>query len=264
MNTLQQPGVSALGIEGGQEQTVTLYDMPGCLVKRYPDSTVVKIGTRVTLDELAALELAAQCNVPVPRVYEAREGPPGQGSYIRMDFIHGETLNLVWPKMTDREKDGICQQLREILESMRSITSKSGLIGSCSGGAARDCRQYTVYSDGPYKDEATFNSSFYFDLVKTVPEPIRSALFQQIRHDHRIVFSHGDLAQHNIIVKDGRITGLLDWEYAGWYPEHWDYLKFFDRFCVHKDWKNRAKDIFPQTYDRELAYHQAILRWQRP
>jgi aminoglycoside phosphotransferase (APT) family kinase protein len=108
--------------------------------------------------------------------------------------------------MTVEEKDGICRQLREILERMRSIPWKTGLIGSCLGGVARDCRQYTEYSDRPYEDEATFNSSFYFDLVKTVPDQIRTALFQQIRHDHRIVFSHGDLAQHNILVEDGRIT----------------------------------------------------------
>jgi aminoglycoside phosphotransferase (APT) family kinase protein len=231
--------------------------MPGCLVKRYPDSTVVKIGRRITLEEPPALELAAQYNILVPRVYEARDGPPGEGAYIRMSFIRGEKLNLVWPSMTVEEKDGICRQLREMLERMRSIPWETGLIGSCSGGAARDCRQYTEYSDGPYEDEATFNSSFYFDLVKTVPDPIRTALFQQIRHDHRIVFSHGDLAQHNILVEDGRITGLIDWEYAGWYPEHWDYLKFFERHCEHRDWKNRAKDIFPQAYDNELAYHQS-------
>jgi hypothetical protein len=60
--------------------------MPGCLVKRYPDSTVVKIGKRITLDEPSALELAAQYNILVPRVYEAREGPPGEGAYIRMGF----------------------------------------------------------------------------------------------------------------------------------------------------------------------------------
>ncbi|KAF1962901.1 hypothetical protein CC80DRAFT_499209 [Byssothecium circinans] len=122
--------------------------------------------------------------------------------------------------MTAEEKDSVCQQLQEVLTKMRSMPWEAGLIGSCSGRSARDCRKYTDYSDGPYKGEATFNLSFYFDLVKTTPAPIRSALFQQLRSDHRVVFSHGDLAQQNILVKDSRITGLLDWEYAGWYPEH--------------------------------------------
>ncbi|KAF1935871.1 kinase-like protein [Clathrospora elynae] len=241
---------------------VVIHQISGCNVTLLADSTVIKAGRWVTLDEPPALALAAKHGLPVPRLYDVGQVPSGE-NYIRMNFIEGEKLDVVWPGMTAEEKDSICRQLREVLTTMRSIPSENGLIGSCSGGNVRDTRQYTQYTGGPYKDEATFNSEFYFDLVKTTPVPIRTALFQQIRSDHRIVFSHGDLAQHNILVKDGRIT-LVDWDTAGWYPEHWDYLKFFERSCKHEDWKNRAKDIFPQIYDNELAYHQAIIRWQRP
>ncbi|TFY63573.1 hypothetical protein EVJ58_g3183 [Rhodofomes roseus] len=40
---------------------------------------------------------------------------------------------------------------------------------------------------------------------------------------HTVVLSHGDLAPHNILVMDGHITGVIDWEAAGWYPEYWEY-----------------------------------------
>jgi aminoglycoside phosphotransferase len=243
---------------------VILNQTSACRVLLYPDSTVIKIGKRVTLDESSAMKVAAELGLPVPRVHEAGTGSVDGEIFIRMDFMPGERLDSVWPTMTEEEKKGICGQLRGILTSMRSLSRGTALIGSCLGGAARDCRLYTDYRDGPYHDEETFNSSFYFDLVKTIPVPIRTALFQQLRNNHRIVFSHGDLAQHNILVKNGRITALLDWEYAGWYPEHWDYLKFFDRPCRSRDWKDRAGEIFPQLYNNELAYHQAIIRWQRP
>jgi aminoglycoside phosphotransferase (APT) family kinase protein len=223
---------------------------------------VFKRGRRVNIDERPALELAAQYGLPVPRVYDA--GESNGEAFIQMDFVEGDRLDLVWPNITEDERRSICQQLRESLTTMRSIPHSSGLIGSCSGGKAQDDRQYTHYSGGPFTDEATFNSSFYFDLLKSTPNQIRTALYQQIRHDHRIVFSHGALAQHNILVKDGRITGLLDWENAGWYPEHWDYIKFFERPCKHRDWKNYAEDIFPELYNDELAHHQAIVRWQNP
>jgi aminoglycoside phosphotransferase (APT) family kinase protein len=241
---------------------ITLHDMPGCLVTRQSDGAVIKRGRRVNIDEQAALALATQYNLPVPRVYGAGEknGEP----FIRMSFIEGEGLDSVWPRMTVEEKHSICQQLREILTTMRSIPCTTGSIGSCSNGKAHDVRQYSSYDGGPYADEAAFNTELYFDLGDTVPLPIRTALQKQIRSNHRIVFTHGDLAQHNILVKDGQITGLIDWETAGWYPEHWDYIKFFERPCKHRDWKDSAKDIFPQVYDDELAYHQAIIRWQRP
>ncbi|KAH7412157.1 kinase-like domain-containing protein [Phaeosphaeria sp. MPI-PUGE-AT-0046c] len=241
---------------------VTLHEMSGCLVTKRADGMVFKRGRRIHHDERPALELAAQYGLPVPRVYDS--GEIDGEIFIQMDFIEGERLDRIWPRLTAEEKSSICQQLRGILTIMRSIPHESGLIGSCSGGKARDDRQYTDYSGGPFTDEATFNSSFYFDLVRTTPIPIRTALYQQTRSDHRIVFSHCDLSQHNIMVKDGQITGLLDWENAGWYPEHWEYIKFFDRPCEHNDWMDNAKDIFPEIYDNELAHHQAIVRWQRP
>lgn len=40
---------------------------------------------------------------------------------------------------------------------------------------------------------------------------------------HRIVFTHGDLAHHNILVEDGHVTGFIDWEAAGWYPNYWEF-----------------------------------------
>ncbi|CAI6342013.1 unnamed protein product [Periconia digitata] len=238
--------------------------MPGCTVTRYPDSTVIKKGRRVTPHERPALELAAQLNLPVPRVHETQvEASPGE-HLIRMDFIPGSPLDEIWPTVTTEEKDSICVQLRNMLTAMRAAPWETGVIGSCSGGAARDLRTYTDYTDGPYNDEAAFNESFYLDLLKGTPRLVRSALLQQLRDDHRIVFSHGDIVQHNILVENGKVTGLIDWEYAGWYPEHWDYIKFFDRPCKHRDWRDRADMIFPETYGRELAWHQGILRWQRP
>jgi aminoglycoside phosphotransferase (APT) family kinase protein len=235
--------------------------MPGCLVTRQLDGTVIKRGSRVQIDERSALELAAQHGLPVPHVYDAGEN--NGEAFIHMSFILGERLDLVWPSMTSEEKNNTCRQLRQILTTMRSIPSTTGVIGSCSGGQALDRRRFGPYSGGPYPDEATFNSSLYFDLVATTPAPIRAALYKQIRSDRRIVFSHGDLAQHNILVKDGRITGLIDWEYAGWYPEHWEYIKFFEGPCK-QGWRDCAEDIFPEVYEDELAYHQAILRWQNP
>jgi aminoglycoside phosphotransferase len=42
---------------------------------------------------------------------------------------------------------------------------------------------------------------------------------------HRIVFTHGDLKAHNILVNDhdGYLSGFLDWESRGWYPEYWEF-----------------------------------------
>ena len=38
------------------------------------------------------------------------------------------------------------------------------------------------------------------------------------------VFTHADIAPRNIMVDaQYRITGIIDWEAAGWYPDYWGY-----------------------------------------
>jgi hypothetical protein len=61
-----------------------------------------------------------------------------------------------------------------------------------------------------------------------------------LKTGHEIVLTHGDLHPRNIMVSimpndlsDKSeatpgvfiVTGLLDWEMCGWYPEYWEYVK---------------------------------------
>jgi aminoglycoside phosphotransferase (APT) family kinase protein len=231
-------------------------------VKLHPDDTVVKSGRRIHLEEKDALDLAAELNIPAPRVHEASTAPDGIVS-IRMDFIEGESLEELWPTMSEEERQDICRQLREILVAMQSAKSNTGVIGSCKGGQFRECRRMGEYTGGPYQDEAGFNK-YIANVISTTPTDIRDALHSQLRTDHRIVFAHGDLSQHNILIKDMKISGLIDWEYGGWFPEYWDYVKFFEISSKNRDWREYAKYIFPRTYFEELAVYQGILRWGSP
>ena len=43
-------------------------------------------------------------------------------------------------------------------------------------------------------------------------------------HEHEIKFTHGDLHFSNIMINDGHISGIIDWEFAGWYPIYWEYI----------------------------------------
>lgn len=240
---------------------IILHELAGRSVKRL-NNIATKSGRGIHLDEFDALNLATQLRLPVPCPHEALRISDDEVS-IRMDFVEGRNLDDVWPNMSNDEKHEICSQLRDVLKAMRSAQPSTGVIGSCSGGIVRDCRRLSDYTGGPFPEEESFNS-FILNLVKATLTAIREALEQRLRSDHCIVFTHGDLTQHNIIVKDNKITGLVDWEYAGCHPEYWEYIKFFDRHTRNRDWKDYAKDIFPQTYDDELVLFQAISRWQLP
>lgn len=102
-------------------------------------------------------------------------------------------------------------------------------------------------------------------LLPNTPPALRGAFSRRLRTSHRIVFTHGDLAPRNIIVRDGKIVGLLDWEDAEWYPEYWEYVKFFQHVGADvRDWWRFADDIFPETYADELVDYIALSKWQWP
>ncbi|OBT89384.1 hypothetical protein VE02_01412 [Pseudogymnoascus sp. 03VT05] len=256
---LPQPSKEFLAQKDGSRGTFLLHDFYGCSVTLHPDDTVVKSGKKVHLDEKHALDLAAELNIPAPRVHEASTASDEVVS-IRMDYIEGESLEVLWPSMPEEDRLDICKQLRDILTTMQSAQSKTGIIGSCGGGLVRECRRMGEHTGGPFQNAKDFNN-FIANLSETTPTDIRNALHSQLRTDHRIVFAHGDLSQHNILIKDMKITGLIDWEFSGWYPEYWEYVKFFDFKPKNRDWREYAKYIFPRVYYDQLVAVQAISRW---
>lgn len=73
------------------------------------------------------------------------------------------------------------------------------------------------------------------------------------RHE-QIIFTHGDLVPRNIMVRNGGIVSILDWEMAGFYPEYWEYVKghFFTDY-EHPWMKERTLDQVLTPYPVELG-----------
>ncbi|KAL5351504.1 hypothetical protein ACLOAV_003363 [Pseudogymnoascus australis] len=259
---LPQPSKEFLARKDGSREIFLIHDFYGCNVKLYPNHTVVKSGTKIHLDEKDALDLAAELNIPAPRVHEASIASDGVVN-IRMDSVEGENLEDLWPSMPEEDRQDICRQLRVILTTMQSVKSRAGVIGSCNGGPFRECRRMGEYKGGPFHNEAGFNN-YVTKLIGTTPTEVNNALRSQLRTDHRIVFAHGDLSQHNIIIKDMKISGIIDREFAGWFPEYWEYVKFFEVQAKNKDWREYAKYIFSCAYYDQLATYLGILRWGVP
>ncbi|UPK94961.1 hypothetical protein LCI18_005896 [Fusarium solani-melongenae] len=215
---------------------VVLHNMLNRKVVLYPDNTVVKSGKRIAMGEADALRVAALAGIPVPAVHDTHTTPDGQ-------------------------KRDIARQLRVIVDKMRYVVPPQGLISACDGREIRDTRVHFTYHSPPCHDEKAFNEFLLSGLYEDTPSLVREALSRRLRTNHHVVFTHCDLTPRNILVQDGKIQGLVDWEDSGWYPEYWEYVKFFQR-TADKDWKQYAEDIFPELYHDELVEFMAISKWQ--
>ncbi|EGD87049.1 hypothetical protein H112_05570 [Trichophyton rubrum D6] len=68
------------------------------------------------------------------------------------------------------------------------------------------------------------------------------------------VFTHGDLRPDNITVEPSddyqfRVTGLLDWEYSGFYPEYYELIRSTNGLSpsVDNDWYLSYLSVFTRT-----------------
>lgn len=74
---------------------------------------------------------------------------------------------------------------------------------------------------------------------------------------HSIRFTHGDLRPQNIMVRAGSITGILDWELSGWYPEYWEFAKALYVWRWQSDWVDYLMRAL-EPYFTEHAVHSFL------
>jgi thiamine kinase-like enzyme len=74
---------------------------------------------------------------------------------------------------------------------------------------------------GPFPSEDDFNATLIDAYCTTFEGHTKPYITDMVAaHKHKIVFTHADFRPDNIMIKDGHVTGIIDWEMSGWYPEH--------------------------------------------
>ncbi|WPB05444.1 uncharacterized protein RHO25_010096 [Cercospora beticola] len=234
---------------------------------RLNHNIVIKTGSKARLLEAETMKLlASQTSIPVPRVYDSYIQPDGCGVLI-MEHIEGQTLSQAWPHYDQAQKQSITAQLKHYLDELRSITSTtiSGSIDKTEPCLdeffAHDDLQY-----GPYNDP----SAFIEGLVHTLRQRGDNSWTQMVARllrsmrSEKIVLTHNNLTPSNIIVRDGMVVGILDWEMCGFYPDYWEFVKAY----LFADWngmwvKEKLPDRILTPRLAELSYlmHARSVVW---
>lgn len=110
---------------------------------------------------------------------------------------------------------------------------------------------------GPFESEESFNKILAKAYQAKLPKGhVENFVFGMLSEKkHRIVFTHGDLCQRNIMVNEkGDVTGIVDWEFSGWYPEYWEFAKALRGWQWQNDWSDYLSWILEPFYS-EYAVH---------
>lgn len=192
-------------------------------------------------------------HVPAPRAVDAVQY--SDSSFLLMTGIPGEIIGRRIATMTDEQLHSIAQDLKKYIAELRQIPNNTGSgfqICNALGGGILDWRiGESQRRELRFLDETQFNEYLIEDLP--LDEDARKLVSKSHGVKHDIVFTHGDLNLRNILVDgNGKISGIVDWECAGWYPEYWEYTKahFATRYTVR--W---TADVIDQDF---LGYRDEL------
>ncbi|KIW15796.1 hypothetical protein PV08_05846 [Exophiala spinifera] len=215
-------------------------------------------------------------SIPTPQ--EVRSlSKPGDPIYLTLESrVPGDTLMEVWPSLSREEKASYSRQLTDILRKMRQFTAprpqrvdgsqlNDNILGVCLMSRPGNCFKipYSVdeWLDGLGPDLRIGLTRVHNTLDPAVIEEKFQALKAGFPSCEPYVFTHGDLNLSNIIVKDGKIQGIVDWEHAGYYP-WWAERRATDRIpnddayeLFDPVWEELMPDIDRKKWV-ELVYHK--------
>lgn len=212
------------------------------------------LGSNNVPNEIVALRFVkAYTTIPVPEVISS------DWDRVTLEYIEGQTLQQAWPVLTPSQRSDIMTQLSGYIAQMRAL---SGLyIGRLDGQSAVVPSVMTRLG-GPFRTMSDFHDWLANPTRRQIAQSVYwHQITTQLGADYPIVFTHGDIAARNIMIRDGRIVAILDWEFAGWYPEYWEYV-FAMRGLDNVDWETLGQhlpSLFAKRYDLEYILMLFIL-----
>ncbi len=207
------------------------------------DGRIVKTGVNASIMEAKAMMFVRQhTSIPVPEVHMVfqHEGV----THIVMDLIDGIALreavdhddtgsfNPTGALVTADQVLSIMQQLKgfiaELRELGRRFPQQEPHFGSWPEGPFRNSYFHPAYPQNPFTSVDEFHAHF-LDRLRLLGPQVQETydMLEGARSEcgeSEPVLSHGDLAPRNLLVKDGRIVAVVDWETFGWYPDFWEYM----------------------------------------
>ncbi|KAL8318378.1 hypothetical protein RB597_005585 [Gaeumannomyces tritici] len=196
--------------------------------------------------------------VPVPLDLAIVPAPPSEGAdnegYMLTTHVPGRTLAVASKVMLERDRRAFARQMQVYLQQLRAVpnTANQHAISNSLGGPIFDPRINGSRAPlGPFRDEAEFNRLG----LAVADDPARAG--------HAVCFTHAGLNAGNVLLDyvllwDGmrgwRVTGIVDWEISGFFPEYWEFTK-----CLFEQYKPTSlvvKDLFRGAFQGNDEYER--------
>ncbi|KAI9686086.1 MAG: hypothetical protein M1822_004069 [Bathelium mastoideum] len=231
--------------------------------------------TRVGTEEAAVNFVREHTTVPVPGWI--REWHEGNRCVSLQDRLPGVDLEIAaWGAqygikdtlLNEKEVNAVFAEVGEYMKQLHALTSPRP--ETADGRLMRNFPFWMSVLKAhwflPQSHEEAVEDWYQKSLTGITQEdlPKLDHLRETYPREERYVFIHGDLTYPNILVgPDKHVSGIIDWEYAGFAPDWWDHrnarLGIFSKENVSRDtinsaieWCNSWTEIFEPGWERSL------------
>lgn len=218
-------------------------------------------GHATTRNEATALQLVEEYtkDIPAPKSIDHVTVEDGTG-FILMTRIPGDQLDLVLFRMTNEERKALGRDLWACIKQLRRVpnTASKDLITNTYGGPAYDYR-FDDRKCGPFNSTTDLANYLAGRSTEEETRAVYPELAPLYEKKHEVYLTHSDLHQSNIFVQAGKLAGIVDWEYAGFKPEYWEYTKSLWAYCARGSQKTILDEAFKdEDYHKELEAEMCL------
>ncbi|MFA5031015.1 MAG: phosphotransferase [Patescibacteria group bacterium] len=215
-----------------------------------------------------------------------------------LGLLQSSTLKPLSPRLVEMQVDPLVVEMSLIRGNAPTSNQLNGQILGQLGVALRslhDLRSYAVFGslDCTLEIPLSFTTFEHFLMMQikkwsewhkpqqgSFLSSYVSRLYQRCHglseyfHNVKPVFCHGDVDLKNILIQDGEVTGIVDWEHAGVYCLAWELRKLPRTLRHNWQWSqllssyNNSIQLNQHTLLAAIRYLNAVdllghLRWCR-
>ncbi|GBE80527.1 hypothetical protein SCP_0302420 [Sparassis crispa] len=233
------------------------YGKASAFVQRLPFNMYAKYGYNVRYAEAVTMKYVKEnTSIPVPAVLDVLRDDGG--AFILMTRLPGISFggNYRLGELSATDSSSFEETLRDWFAQLRSLPAPSNAISSIDGSPCRSYRINHQSDIGPFTSEEDFLASFFEKMPRRFHDDLHAKM-KDLYSPHQICLTHGDLNPSNLLFYNGHLSGWIDWECAGWFPEYWDYTYALYNREMYTEWCELFTRIFPH-YEKELELEKAF------
>jgi hypothetical protein len=114
-----------------------------------------------------------------------------------------------------------------------------------------DPRLNNGFECGPFNSVSEFHDFLVAPVLRCPRPELAIGYRKRLCDSFPVVFTHADMSYDHIFVDElnGNVTGMIDWEMAGFFPTWWEYRKAL--YCIRQQrwWIDLVNSVMPSSWN---------------